>query len=136
MQRPKRFFGSARNIEEGGSLTIIATALIDTGSRMDDVIFEEFKGTGNSEIILERKLVDKRVFPGHRHSTLRYPKRRIADSERGSVSHLGSAQGSEPALPGGSYGIADRQAQQDQRKQRIPRQHERSLIGHLNRSQN
>jgi len=63
LQRPKRFFGSARNIEEGGSLTIIATALIDTGSRMNDVIFEEFKGTGNSEIILERKLVDKRVFP-------------------------------------------------------------------------
>jgi transcription termination factor Rho len=63
LQRPKRFFGSARNIEEGGSLTIIATALIDTGSRMDDVIFEEFKGTGNSEIILERKLVDKRTFP-------------------------------------------------------------------------
>ncbi len=63
LQRPKRFFGSARNIEEGGSLTIIATALIDTGSRMDDVIFVEFKGTGNSEIILERKLVDKRVFP-------------------------------------------------------------------------
>ncbi|MCH8267292.1 MAG: transcription termination factor Rho [Acidobacteria bacterium] len=63
LQRPKRFFGAARNIEEGGSLTIIATALIDTGSRMDDVIFEEFKGTGNCEIILERKLVDKRVFP-------------------------------------------------------------------------
>ena len=63
LQRPKRFFGSARNIEEGGSLTIIATALIDTGSRMDDVIFEEFKGTGNSEIIMDRKLVDKRTFP-------------------------------------------------------------------------
>ena len=63
LQRPKRFFGAARNIEEGGSLTIIATALIDTGSRMDEVIFEEFKGTGNSEIILERKLVDKRTFP-------------------------------------------------------------------------
>jgi transcription termination factor Rho len=63
LQRPKRFFGAARNIEEGGSLTIIATALIDTGSRMDDVIFEEFKGTGNCEIHLERKLVDKRVFP-------------------------------------------------------------------------
>jgi transcription termination factor Rho len=63
LQRPKRFFGAARNIEEGGSLTIIATALIDTGSRMDDVIFEEFKGTGNSEIILDRKLVDKRTFP-------------------------------------------------------------------------
>ncbi|MGE5489530.1 MAG: transcription termination factor Rho [bacterium] len=63
LQRPKRFFGAARNIEEGGSLTIIATALIDTGSRMDDVIFEEFKGTGNMEIHLDRKLVDKRVFP-------------------------------------------------------------------------
>ena len=63
LQRPKRFFGAARNIEEGGSLTIIATALIDTGSRMDDVIFEEFKGTGNMELVLDRKLVDKRVFP-------------------------------------------------------------------------
>ncbi|MCE2509532.1 MAG: transcription termination factor Rho [Alphaproteobacteria bacterium] len=63
LQRPKRFFGAARNIEEGGSLTIVATALIDTGSRMDEVIFEEFKGTGNSEIILDRKLSDKRTFP-------------------------------------------------------------------------
>ena len=63
LQRPKRFFGAARNIEEGGSLTIISTALIDTGSRMDEVIFEEFKGTGNSEIILDRKVSDKRVFP-------------------------------------------------------------------------
>ena len=63
LQRPKRFFGAARNIEEGGSLTIAATALIETGSRMDDVIFEEFKGTGNMEVILDRKLSDKRVFP-------------------------------------------------------------------------
>ncbi|MCB1441872.1 MAG: transcription termination factor Rho [Methyloceanibacter sp.] len=63
LQRPKRFFGAARNIEEGGSLTIIATALIDTGSRMDEVIFEEFKGTGNSEVVLDRKVADKRVFP-------------------------------------------------------------------------
>ena len=63
LQRPKRFFGAARNIEEGGSLTIIATALIETGSRMDEVIFEEFKGTGNSEIVLDRKVADKRVFP-------------------------------------------------------------------------
>ncbi len=63
LQRPKRFFGAARNIEEGGSLTIVATALVDTGSRMDEVIFEEFKGTGNSEIILDRKLTDKRTFP-------------------------------------------------------------------------
>ena len=85
LQRPKRFFGSARNIEEGGSLTIIATALIDTGSRMDDVIFEEFKGTGNSEIILERKLVDKRTFPdidiqrsGTRMEELLIPKEDLA----------------------------------------------------------
>jgi transcription termination factor Rho len=63
LQRPKRFFGAARNVEEGGSLTIMATALIDTGSRMDDVIFEEFKGTGNMEVHLDRKLMDKRVFP-------------------------------------------------------------------------
>jgi transcription termination factor Rho len=63
LQRPKRFFGAARNIEEGGSLTIVATALIDTGSRMDEVIFEEFKGTGNMEIHLDRKLADRRVFP-------------------------------------------------------------------------
>jgi transcription termination factor Rho len=63
LQRPKRFFGAARNIEEGGSLSIIATALIDTGSRMDEVIFEEFKGTGNAEIVLDRKLADKRIWP-------------------------------------------------------------------------
>ncbi|MCY2973027.1 MAG: transcription termination factor Rho, partial [Planctomycetota bacterium] len=63
MQKPKRFFGAARNIEDGGSLTIIATALVDTGSRMDEVIFEEFKGTGNMEVHLERKLVDRRVWP-------------------------------------------------------------------------
>ncbi len=72
LQKPKRFFGAARNLEEGGSLTVIATALVDTGSRMDDVIFEEFKGTGNMEINLDRKLVDKRVFPAidiHRSGT-------------------------------------------------------------------
>jgi len=63
MQKPKRFFGAARNIEEGGSLTIVATALIDTGSRMDEVIFEEFKGTGNMEIYLDRRLAEKRIFP-------------------------------------------------------------------------
>jgi len=63
LQRPKRFFGSARNIDGGGSLTIIATALVETGSRMDEVIFEEFKGTGNSEIVLDRKIADKRIFP-------------------------------------------------------------------------
>jgi transcription termination factor Rho len=85
LQRPKRFFGAARNIEQGGSLTIIATALIETGSRMDEVIFEEFKGTGNSEIILDRKLSDKRTFPaiditksGTRKEDLLYSKGELA----------------------------------------------------------
>jgi len=63
LHKPKRFFGAARNIEEGGSLTIMATALIDTGSRMDEVIFEEFKGTGNMELVLDRRLTDRRIFP-------------------------------------------------------------------------
>jgi transcription termination factor Rho len=72
LQRPKRFFGAARNIEEGGSLTILATALVETGSRMDDVIFEEFKGTGNMELHLDRRLMEKRIFPAidvHRSRT-------------------------------------------------------------------
>jgi transcription termination factor Rho len=78
LQRPKRFFGAARNIEEGGSLTIIATALIDTGSRMDEVIFEEFKGTGNSEIVLDRKVADKRVY---RYLEVRHAERRSVDRQ-------------------------------------------------------
>ena len=109
LQKPKRFFGAARNIEEGGSLTIIATALIDTGSRMDDVIFEEFKGTGNMEIHLDRKLVDKRVFPaidiqksGTRKEELLLPK---DDLNRVYV----SAQGAESAVAGRSDGAAARQ---------------------------
>jgi transcription termination factor Rho len=85
LQRPKRFFGAARAMEEGGSLTIIATALVDTGSRMDDIIFEEFKGTGNMELHLDRKLVDKRVFPavdinrsGTRKEELLVPKEELS----------------------------------------------------------
>ncbi len=91
LQRPKRFFGAARNIEEGGSLTIIATALIDTGSRMDEVIFEEFKGTGNSEIILDRKLSDKRTCADHRHHQVRHPQGRIAGRQGDSVEDVGAA---------------------------------------------
>ncbi len=72
LQRPKRFFGAARNIEEGGSLTIIATALIDTGSRMDEVIFEEFKGTGNSEIVLDRKVAAQAHLPVDGYSQVRH----------------------------------------------------------------
>ncbi len=82
LQKPKAFFGSARKVEEGGSLTIIATALVDTGSRMDDVIFEEFKGTGNMEIVLDRMLVDRRVWPAIDLSRS-VPTRRDADGPRG-----------------------------------------------------
>jgi hypothetical protein len=112
LQRPKRFFGAARNIEEGGSLTIVATALIETGSRMDDVIFEEFKGTGNCEVILDRKLSDKRVFPAidiQRSGT----RRKNSSSPGRPGAHLGAAQGADAALPGGGHG-ADRQTEQDQ----------------------
>ena len=127
LQRPKRFFGAARNIEEGGSLTIIATALVDTGSRMDEVIFEEFKGTGNMEIILDRKLVDKRVFPaidiqrsGTRKEELLIPKEDLA-------AHLGSAQGAQPAVAGGSHGTADQPPGEGPQQRRVPAEHEPAL---------
>ena len=90
LQRPKRFFGAARNVEEGGSLTIIATALVETGSRMDEVIFEEFKGTGNAEIVLDRKLTDKRIFPSHRHQPLAARARRSCWCPRRSSTASGS----------------------------------------------
>jgi transcription termination factor Rho len=112
LQKPKRFFGAARNIEEGGSLTIIATALIDTGSRMDDVIFEEFKGTGNMEIHLDRKLSDKRVFPaidmqksGTRKEELR----------------LGAAQGARAAVADRGDGTPARQDEQVEVERGVPR---------------
>ena len=125
LQRPKRFFGAARNIEEGGSLTIIATALIDTGSRMDDVIFEEFKGTGNMEIHLDRKLMDKRVFPAIDINKIRHPQGRAADAEGRTQPHLGAAQGAQSAVAGGEHGIADRQAEQDPQQRRVPGRDER-----------
>ena len=101
LQRPKRFFGAARNIEEGGSLTIVATALIDTGSRMDDVIFEEFKGTGNMEIHLDRKLVDKRIFPAIDINEVRHAQGRAAAAQGRAEPRLGAAQGAQPAVAGG-----------------------------------
>jgi transcription termination factor Rho len=114
LQRPKRFFGAARNIEEGGSLSIIATALIDTGSRMDEVIFEEFKGTGNSEIVLDRKVADKRVFPamdilksGTRKEDL------LVDKDR-SAENLCPAPHPEPDGHHRRHRIPDFQAQADQ----------------------
>ncbi len=81
LYKPKKFFGAARNIEEGGSLTILATALVDTGSRMDDVIYEEFKGTGNLELQLSRELSERRIFPAIDIKKIRYPKRRIIDAK-------------------------------------------------------
>ena len=120
LQKPKRFFGAARNIEEGGSLTIVATALIDTGSRMDDVIFEEFKGTGNSEIHLDRKLSDKRTFPaidilksGTRKEELLIPKE---DLQRIYVLR----RVLESAVTGRSDGTAARQDGEDQEQFGVP----------------
>ena len=124
LQRPKRFFGAARNIEEGGSLTIIATALVDTGSRMDEVIFEEFKGTGNMEIILDRKLVDKRVFPaidiqrsGTRKEELLIPKDELART-------WVLRKVLNPAVPRRSHGVADQPARESPQQRRIPLHHE------------
>ena len=119
LQRPKRFFGAARNIEEGGSLTIIATALIDTGSRMDEVIFEEFKGTGNSEIILDRKVADKRIFPaidiiksGTRKEELITPKDHAAED-------LHPAPHRQPDGRAGRDRVPARQAAPDQDQRRV-----------------
>ena len=128
LQRPKRFFGAARNIEEGGSLTIIATALIDTGSRMDEVIFEEFKGTGNSEIILDRKVADKRIFPaiditrsGTRKEELLVPPRRAQEDVRAAPHPQADGHGRRHRVPA-------RQAAPDQEQRRLLR-----LDEHLSR---
>ena len=114
LQRPKRFFGAARNIEEGGSLTIIATALIDTGSRMDEVIFEEFKGTGNSEIVLDRKVADKRIYPGHGHPQVRHAQGRPAGAAAGPAEDLRAAP--HPGADGHNRRdrVPHRQAEADQ----------------------
>ena len=107
LQKPKRFFGAARNIEEGGSLTILATALIDTGSRMDEVIFEEFKGTGNMELHLDRRLVDKRDLAGHRRQPLRHPQGRAAAGPGGAAPGLHPPPGAQRHEPGRGDGAAD-----------------------------
>ena len=120
LQKPKRFFGAARNIEEGGSLTIMATALIDTGSRMDDVIFEEFKGTGNMEINLDRKLVDKRVFPAIDIQKSGTRKEELLLPARGSQPHLGAEEGPESAVGGRGDGAAARQDEEDAEQCRLP----------------
>ena len=118
---PKRFFGAARNIENGGSLTILATALVETGSKMDEVIFEEFKGTGNRELRLSRQLADKRIFPAVDVNASSHPPRRDAAVARRGQDHLEAAsrpRGPRPAA--GARGRA-RQAQGDAVERRVPR---------------
>ena len=136
LQRPKRFFGAARNIEEGGSLTIIATALVDTGSRMDDVIFEEFKGTGNMEIHLDRKLVDKRIFPAHRHQQVGHPQGRAPDARGRAAPRLGAAQGPEPAVGRRVDGAAARQALEGEDEPRLPERDVEVALRDRSRSHN
>ena len=114
LQRPKRFFGAARNIEEGGRLTIIATALIDTGSRMDEVIFEEFKGTGNSEIVLDRKVADKRVYPGDGYLKSGTRKEELLVDKANLQKDLCSAPDSEPDGDDGCDRIPDLETEADQ----------------------
>ena len=121
LQRPKRFFGAARNIEEGGSLTIVATALVDTGSRMDEVIFEEFKGTGNSEIHLDRKLTDRRVFPSIDITKSGTQKRGTAAPEGGAQSRVGASQGADSAVAQRGHGAAAVEDGQDEDQRRVPR---------------
>ena len=120
LQRPKRFFGAARNIEDGGSLTIIATALVETGSRMDDVIFEEFKGTGNSEIVLDRKMSRPAHLPRHRHQQERHPQGGAAPAEGRAEPGLDPPQGPEPALRRRGHGADAGAAGQDQVQPRVP----------------
>ena len=118
LQRPKRFFGAARNIEEGGSLTILATALVDTGSKMDDVIFEEFKGTGNSEIHLDRRIAEKRTLPVDQHQPLRHAQGRTDHRSGGAVEDVDPAQAAAPDGRTGRDRIPARQDEghQDQRR--------------------
>ena len=113
LHKPKRFFGAARNIEEGGSLTILATALIDTGSKMDEVIFEEFKGTGNMELHLDRRLVDRRVYPAIDVNRSRHAQGRTAPQRRRTAADPHPAQGAlrhEPRRGDGTASEATRQS--------------------------
>ena len=117
---PKRFFGAARNIEHGGSLTILATALVETGSKMDEVIFEEFKGTGNMELKLDRRLADKRIFPGGRRHRLRHAQGGDPPRERRAEDHLEPPSGAPRARPAAGHRAAPLQAPRDQEQLRVP----------------
>ena len=130
LHRPKRFFGAARNIEEGGSLTIVATALVDTGSRMDDVIYEEFKGTGNSELHLERKISEKRVYPAININRWRNAPRGAADRAERNGRSVDSAQAAAPHGRAGRNRIPDRPAEGDQDQRRVLRLDEGALSRH------
>ena len=124
LQRPKRFFGSARKVEEGGSLTIIGTALVETGSRMDEVIFEEFKGTGNQEIVLDRKLVDRRIWPSidiNRSGTRKEEMLLDPEEHRRICISPPRAERHEPAR---GHGVAGHAAAKDQEQRRVPHEHE------------
>ena len=129
LQRPKRFFGAARNIEAGGSLTIIATALIDTGSRMDEVIFEEFKGTGNLEIHLDRKLTDRRVFPSIDIQKSGTRKEELLHPEGRSQPRVGASEGADPALTRRGDGAAALEDGQDEEQRRVPRRDGQREVG-------
>ena len=131
LQRPKRFFGAARNVEEGGSLTIIATALVETGSRMDEVIFEEFKGTGNAEIVLDRKLTDKRIFPSIDINRSRHAQGGAARPRGGAQPRLDPAQGALGPLAGRGHGAAAGAAVEDEDQQGVPGQHVGGRVGGL-----
>ena len=125
LQKPKRFFGAARNIEEGGSLTVMGTALIDTGSRMDDVIFEEFKGTGNMEVHLDRKLTEKRVFPSIDINKSGTRKEELLLDAVGAQARLGAAQGPEPALDRRvAWSCSWSRLEKTREQQGLPRVHE------------
>ena len=129
LTRPKRFFGSARKVEEGGSLTVIGTALVETGSRMDEVIFEEFKGTGNQEIVLDRKLVDRRIWPAIdiNRSGTRKEEMLMDPEEHRRVCILRRVhQRHEPAR---RHGTAGRPAAKDQEQRRVPDEHEHEDVG-------
>ena len=121
LHSPKRFFGAARNIEEGGSLTIIATALVDTGSRMDDVIFEEFKGTGNWRSTSTASWSTSAIFPAHRHQQVGHPQGRAAAARGRAEPRLDAAQGAQPAVDRRVDGAAARQAVEGEDQPGLPR---------------
>ena len=129
LQRPKRFFGAARNIEQGGSLTIVASALVDTGSRMDEVIFEEFKGTGNMEVHLDRKLTDRRVFPSIDIQKSGTRKEELLMAEGRPQPRVGAAQGTDAALTRRSHGTAAVEDGQDEGERGVPRRDAERQVG-------